>query len=489
MKIKLLRALLASALFGASVSICSAKDFAASQFGVSAGGATLNTRSIQFAIDYISQSGGGRLVFSSGRYLTGTIHLKSDVTLQLEEGAVLLGSTNPFDYDHEDVPFDYNKTTSTSLIFGKGLHDIGITGPGTVDGQGAALAENVADYARKGFINDPLRGRPSEDHRPMLINLYSCDRVTLNEVTLKDSSCWVQMYNQCRHVDLDHIRVISRAFWNNDGVDIVDCDDFKVSNSSFDCSDDGICLKSIDPQARCQHIWIRNNSVTSDASGIKFGTASFGGFNDVHVLQNRVYNTYRGAIALETVDGGYLEDVEVDGLQAVNVGNAIFLRAGARLGARKGRLENVRIKNVSVEIGGKDVPRTVAPVVVIAGLPDIIVSNVKLENIVVKAPGGGDPAAAKITLDNLSAVPENPSNYPEFSMFGELPAWGVYMRHAQGIQFSGLTLSCAQPDYRTTIVLDDVHQSGFKNLRINGAAGKKKNLHASHSSEIAAPKK
>src|SRR5205809_7901302 len=77
----------------------SAKDYPASLFGISSDGVTLNTRSIQFAIDYIHQQGGGRLIFDVGRFLTGSIHLKSDVTLHLLEGAVLLGVLNPFDYD------------------------------------------------------------------------------------------------------------------------------------------------------------------------------------------------------------------------------------------------------------------------------------------------------------------------------------------------------------------------------------------------------
>src|SRR5215470_6130377 len=104
-----------------------AKDYPASLFGIYSDGVTLNTRSIQFAIDYINQQGGGRLVFDVGRFLTGSIHLKSNVTLHLMEGAVLVGVLNPLDYDRNGF---------TALIFAYDQQNIGITGKGVIDGQG-----------------------------------------------------------------------------------------------------------------------------------------------------------------------------------------------------------------------------------------------------------------------------------------------------------------------------------------------------------------
>src|SRR4030095_2326383 len=109
----------------------SAKDYPASMFGIHSDGVTLNTRSIQFAIDYIQQQGGGRLVFDVGRFLTGSIHLKSGVTLHLKEGAVILGSLNPMDYD---------KVGLTALILSHDQNNIGITGQGVIDGQGREVA-------------------------------------------------------------------------------------------------------------------------------------------------------------------------------------------------------------------------------------------------------------------------------------------------------------------------------------------------------------
>ena len=115
-----------------------AKDYPASLFGIHSDGVTLNTRSIQFAIDYIQQQGGGRLVFDVGRYLSGSIHMKSNVTIHLLEGAVLLGVLNPFDYDRK---------TFTAFILGQDQQNIGITGKGVIDGQGQAGRGQCGRYS------------------------------------------------------------------------------------------------------------------------------------------------------------------------------------------------------------------------------------------------------------------------------------------------------------------------------------------------------
>jgi len=463
--------------------IVSAKDYNASYFGIQAGATILNTRSIQYGINYISENGGGRLVFPAGKYLTGCIHIKSDVTLHLSKGAVLIGSANPFDYDRQNTPFDHNFQTSLALILGLNQNNIGITGAGEIDGQGRELAAAIGEMIKKGLIKDRSVSRPDEDNRPMIINFFGCKDITIKNITLKNAACWVECYNKCKNVIVDSIRVESRAFWNNDGIDIVDCTDFIVRNSYFDSSDDGICLKSLDPDAANQNILIENNNMTTDASGIKFGTASLGGFKNVRILNNRVFDTNRSAMALEAVDGALIENIEVNGLKGRNVGNAIFLRTGARKGARKGKLQNVFIQNVDVEIRSEKNPLREMPGIVIGGMPDQMITNVKLKDIVIKSSGGADKASAKISIDNLKDIPEKADSYPEYNMFGNLPSWGVFIRHATNIQIQGLSIAIRKADFRTAIVLDDVHQSGFKKLNVKEPQPKKK-IFIANSSEI-----
>ncbi|TDW48131.1 polygalacturonase [Flavobacterium sp. 270] len=461
-------------LFLASNSIVAkGKDYDVSYFGIQSGGTILNTRSIQYGIDYISQNGGGRLVFSKGIYLTGCIHFKSDVTIQLDEGAVLLGSVNPFDYDRQNTAFDHNFSTSLALFLGLNQHNIGITGKGIIDGQGKELAANVGELLNKGLEKGGSIDRPDEDRRPMIINFFGCENVLIENITLKNSACWVQCYNQCKGVTVDNVRVESRAFWNNDGIDIVDCNNFKVLNSYFNSSDDGICLKSLNPDVANQNILIRNNSMTTDASGIKFGTASLGGFKDIKILNNKVFDTRRSAIALEAVDGAAIENIQIDGVQGTNIGNAIFLRAGARKGTRKGSINNVSIQNVTAEIRAENNPLKIMPGIVIAGLPEQIISDITLKNVTIKLPGGAEKALSKIAIENTKDIPEKPSSYPEYDMFGELPSWGVFIRHAKNLQITSLFITVTKPDTRTAVVLDDVHHVSFMKLKVKKQDNKK----------------
>ncbi len=449
-----------------------AKDYNASMFGIKSNGTTLNTNSIQKGIDYISENGGGRLVFYVGRYLTGTIHLKSNVTIHLEEGAILVGSVNPFDYEF--------LSNWTALIFSHDQTNIGITGKGVIDGQGFIVATNLVELIHNGIVKDPLKyDRPWEGRRPQNIYFKGCKNVRIQGILLKDPGSWNQQYDQCKNVIIDGITVDSKSYWNNDGIDIVDCDSVSVTNCYIDAADDGICLKSHSPDFICQNVYVHNNTVRTSANGIKFGTASNGGFRNIKIIRNLVFDTYRSAITFAAVDGGIVENIEVDSLRSINTGNVIFLRIGERRSGKKGKMNNIRISNVYAEVPStkpdagynyegpvEDLPRNISPSS-ITGMPDAIIENITLKNIEIHYPGGGNPSYVKVGLDELDKVPEMAAAYPEFSMFRELPAWGFYIRHARGIVFENVKLICDKKDYRTAIVLDDVKGADFKAVKVS----------------------
>lgn len=448
-----------------------AKDYKAALFNIYGDGETLNTRSIQFAIDYVHDHGGGRLVFDVGRYLTGSISLKSDVTLHLKEGAVLLGDLNPLNYE---------KHNWTALIFALGQQNIAITGKGIINGQGQFVARNEIDLVGKGLLNDPLNyGRVEATSRPVLIYFNQCTAISIKGVTLKNSSSWTQVYSHCRNLRIDSISVDSKAYWNNDGIDVLDSRDVVISNSFIDADDDGICLKSFDKNSRCEDIIITNCTVRSSANGIKFGTASYGGFYNIRIINNKVYNTYRSAIALEAVYGGSLSKVLVDSLDVHNTGNLIFLRIGARNKEKPGQLRDIRFSHIVGEIAAKkpdqgyryegpveDLPRNISPAIIIAGLPGADITDVSFDDITVSHPGGGNPYYASIPLDALDSIPEWADHYPDFSMFKELPAWAIFVRHAQNIRFLKMQLNCTSADFRVPVVLDDVRQTTFESVKI-----------------------
>ena len=167
---------------------------------------------------------------------------------------------------------------------------------------------------------------------------------------LKIREAGIRQYDQCKNVIVKGITVDSKSYWNNDGIDIVDCDSVSVTDSYFDAADDGICLKSHSADFICQNVYIHNNTIRTSANGIKFGTASLGGFRNIKIINNLVFDTYRSAITFAAVDGGLVENVIVDSLRSINTGNVIFLRIGERRAGKKGKMSNISISNVYAEV-------------------------------------------------------------------------------------------------------------------------------------------
>ncbi len=458
------------------------EGYVVTEFGAVGDGKTLNTEAIQKAIDQANKNGGGKVIIPEGEFLSGSIILKSNVELHLEEGAVLLGTTDP----HAYITLKRWK----AFVMADGQTNIAITGKGTIDGQGREVALNVDSLYYIGELGPKhynlRRKRPNEYVRPQNIEIVSCKNVLVNGITVKDAASWVQTYEHCENVVIDGIKVDSDAYWNNDGMDIDNCKNVRITNCFVNSADDGICLKSGSSEGWNDSIYIANCTVRSSASAIKFGTASAGGFKNVKIENIKVYDTFRSAIALESVDGGILENVEVDGVEAVNTGNAIFIRLGHRNSEGEvGELRNVSIKNVHVQVPfgrpdkdydlrGPDLPFFHNPFPSsITGIPGHYVENVKLENITIIHPGRGNNGLAIIPLGRLHDVPEKESSYPEFSMFGELPAWGFYVRHVKGISMKNVTVKAVSADYRPAFVLDDVQQVTLSSIQIEEKGNKK----------------
>ena len=455
----------------------SAKDYIATEFGVKNDGITLNTCSIQKAIDFIHENGGGRLVFESGNFVTGSIYLKSNVTLQLNYGATILGSTNPFDYVKD------KKIGWMSMIFAVNQENIGITGKGTINGRGFTTANNMVNYIHRGVYTDPLKyDRPNETNRPQNIYFRECANIVITDITLRDPASWNQTYDQCKNLYVDHITVDSKSYWNNDGIDVVDCDGVVIKNSYFDAADDVLCFKSHSAQHMCQNVVVDNCVGRSSANGLKFGTVSRGGFKNFKVTNLTIFDTFRSAITFAAVDGGEIENIVIDGVRSINTGNVIYLRIGDRWSSgKKPYMKNITISNVYAEVPlGKpdvgynfegpieDLPRNVSPASIV-GLVENKIQNVTLKNIQIVYPGSGNPLYAKrgLTPAELDGIPEMREAYPEFSQFKELPAWGFYVRHAEGINFENVTFTALKKDYRPSIVLDDVKNATFSGLVVN----------------------
>ena len=333
-----------------------------------------------------------------------------------------------------------------------------------------------------GIVVDPdynvRRMRPHEKMRPKLIRFSTCNNVNLRDVTFRNAACWGLSIELCSNLVLDNLTIFNRAYWNNDGMDITDCKNVRIVNCDIDAADDGICLKSYYPGKFNDSVYVANCTVRSSASAIKFGTASFGGFKNVTIENIKVFDTFRSVIAIESVDGGDIENIKVSNIVAENTGNAIFIRLGHRGGEQPGTLKNVHIHDIKVQVpfGRPDINYDMRGPALnyfhnpipssITGIPGHKVENVLIENIEITHPGRASKGMAYVPLSRLEQVPEKIKNYPEFSMFGELPAWAFYVRHVDGLAFKNITLKLEGEDFRPAFVLDDVEDINVEHISL-----------------------
>ena len=458
----------------ASVSL-HAKDWHATDFGAKADGHTLNTCTLQAAIDHISENGGGRLILSGGDFVSGSLYLKSGVDLHISAGSRLLGSLSPWDYIKDPV------AGWTALLLAVGQKDISISGSGEIDGRGFEVANNYVQSVHLGLIEDALGlDRLDAPKRPENIHFYRCENVSVTDVAINHPACWNQQYDQCRNLLIERVKVDAKCYWNNDGLDVVDCSDVIIRDCDFDASDDVFCFKSHVPYGVSENVLVENCRGRSSANGIKFGTVTRGTFRNFVFRNIEIYDTFRSAVTIASVDGATIENIEVDGLRSINTGNPIFLRTGSRNGGAAPCLRNIVIRNMYAEVPFEkpdagymyegpveDLPRNVCPSG-IQGIPGLRIQNVLLENVEIHYPGKADASYAfrGTSKAELEAIPELEKSYPEYSNWKELPAWGFYIRHADDITFKNVKIVVEDEDYRPAVVADDVNGLDLKGLTI-----------------------
>jgi hypothetical protein len=439
------------------------KKFLITDFGASREGTALNTTAIQKAIDTCCRQGGGRVIVPSGIFLTGSLVLKSKVNLHLEPGSMLLASTQFKDFPKRTVrtPVRYQKYLNRCLIYAQGEKDVSVTGGGIIDGN--ALLDGSGEFKEQNPEN------------PCFIWFDECENVLIKDVTFRRSVWWSQAYTRCKHVHVDHITVAENYFHNADGVDIVDCEDFIVENCKIDSNDDGICMKGY-TETGCSRGTIRNNRVRTLCNGIKMGTDSSGGFRDILIEDNEIWQTAISGIALQIVDGGIMENITVRRITMNGICTPISMRLGERnrlvsgsLTVNPGIMRNIKISDIKATVNKaeryNDEERKRHNYIVhtssICGVPGNFIQDVTIENIDITIAGGYPQATSE---DALRVIPEEAKQYPENRMWGTLPSYGFYLRHVKGIRMNNITINQKQADGRPAFILDDVHDSDFDEI-------------------------
>ena len=436
-------------------------------YGAKGDGEINDTKAIQAAIDNCHRTGGGKVYLHNGRFLSGTVYLKSNVTLHVEAGAVLLGSNNLDDFPI--IPSRYPSytgefVTNKMLIYAEDARDITICGRGTIDGRG------------NDWVNGPY-GSPSFSVRPRIIHFRGCENIHIRNVTLYNSASWVQSYQSCKNMvingitvdsrpnkDIEKPRFIDARGRNCDGLDLVDCQQVRIANCYINSGDDAIVLKSFSPDEACRDITITNCVISSNASGIKIGTETSGAFEDIAIQNCVVFDTRGSAIGIMTVDGAKVERVTVSGITVRNIkGAAIFIRLGNRNRSyRKNAVINTSsLKDIIIEnIQGTRISSTAGCSV--SGIQNMQVENIVFRNINLEFEGG------KKAEESYLKITEMEKNYPAGTMFGVLPAYGFFIRHAKNITLENIRLSFAQEDQRPALLCDDVEQLEINGLKMQG---------------------
>jgi Glycosyl hydrolases family 28 len=430
--------------------LTAATSFDVRGFGAKGDGTAKDTAAIQKAIDAAEAAGGGIVTVPAGRYLSGTVHLKSNVTLDLSPGAVILASPDNGDFDpYETLPFQSVSDKETTyfhyaLLSAEGVHDIAITGQGVVDG------------------NRTKRGGPKT------IAIKLCERVTIRGITVRNSPNYSISFWGTDYINVEGVTVLNGYA---DGIDPDSCRYVRISNCYVDCWDDAICPKAspsmgMDKRRAAENLTVSNCVLRTSCSNFKFGTESSGDFKNVAFTNcaMRPRDTGRppvSGISLEAVDGSHIEGVVISNVTMTGVRVPIFVRLGNRGRGMDpkvaGSVEDVSISNVSA--------RAATSTASVTGIPGYRVRRISLDGIHLSYEGGAADAPS-LNVNELI------DHYPEGTMWGVLPAWAFYARHAEGLTLRNFDARWGKEDQRPAMIFDDIANLSLDGVQPTTATGK-----------------
>jgi hypothetical protein len=444
-------------------------------FNAAPGCTTLNTTAIQQAIDAAHAANGGTVLIPAGTWLTGTLYLKSNVTLYLEAQAVLLGSADLDDYTIP-VPEGSSPIYAQCLLYCQDAEKVTISGPGTIDGQGAAFPHgtegiNVEDY-------DTLSASPRAFVRPILMKFIHCTDITVTGVTLQNPAHFIAVLDDVDRFHAHGVRGEARANQNGDGFQMHNCRNVFISDCQLDCSDD--CLPFVH---NAENVVVTNCVLSSRWAALRFGPGSQGRMHNIAVSNCVIHDTFGCGIKMQQVDGGTFEDIRFNNLLMDNVTGPISLRLALWRGwgvlrdtlPPYGTFRNVSFSNIRARVPENsqprdyEVPRTPGELrqcLNITGLPGHPIEGITFENVHITYFGGGTAQEAA-----RADIPEMEDYYPEYHMFGTLPAYGFYIRHARDIVLRNVTLDFEHDDLRPAIICDDVADLELDSVRARGNPG------------------
>jgi hypothetical protein len=444
-------------------------------YGASGNGVVKDTAALQAAIDAAAKRGGGVVLLPPGRYLSGTIHLRSNVSIRFAGGASLIASKDDADFDSREKPPAASVTTAkitwtlpARLRRALVMVDRSADALKTVDDPDTTYAHYsliVGDHVSNVTIegSGTIDGNRTERGGPKLIALKNCRHITLRGLTLRNAPNYNVSLIGSEDADLENLTIVNGYA---DGIDPDDSRLVRIANCYIDTWDDAICAKAsfaLGRRLATEDLVVTNCILRTSNNGFKFGTESEGDLRNVTFSNCLILRRSHGrapitGVAIESVDGGTVDGVAVSNVVMRGVRTPIFLRLGNRGRAMAvrypGRIRDVTISGV--------VALDAANPSSIDGLPGFPIRDVTLANVDVQEAGGD----SFVRL----AVPELPQAYPQGEMFGVLPAYSLYARHVEGLTVSNWRDRCARKDARDAVIFDDVSDLQMLGFHDDGAA-------------------
>lgn len=326
-------------------------------FGAKSGGLDINTEAIQKTVDTCSGNGGGTVVIPAGIFLSGSIELKSNVTFQLEQGALLQASCNILDYP--DFGFHHNEFGVTrSFIYAMGSNNIHVTGEGKIDLSSHAFMDfaklcpfeieekELNETQRNEAVVTPLQ-RPNQP-----VFFHDCVNLKFDGITIINSPCWTITFSNCKKISIHHLTIDNHLQVPNcDGIHFSACSDAVVTDCFFSCGDDCIAITGITHwEGISERILIANCTMRSRSAAVRVGHKA-SKIRNVILNNLIIYGTNRG-LAFFAGDGGSIENITASNIQ---MDTALF--AGAWWGKGEplvictadstGTIKNISVTNVT----------------------------------------------------------------------------------------------------------------------------------------------
>ncbi len=400
------------------------------KYGIIGDGVSNNTQKIKELIDVISKNGGGKLYFPAGKYVTGSVILKSNMTLYLENGAVILGSEDEKDYgflENQDIS-DYCRKGRTAIICAFNAENVAICGHGTIDGRGKIWWEERRN-----------------SHRPRSVQFILCKNVKIEDITIINSPMWTVNPTCCENVNIRGISIENPATSpNTDGINPESCKNVHISDCTINVGDDCLTLKSgtenepLMARTPCENITVTNCTMINGHGGVVIGSEMTGGVKNV-VISNCIFNGTDRGIRIKTrrKRKGTVERILISGIVMDNVNVPVVINEYYRCGTDRTDQTLFTLEKLPV---ADDLPT----------IKDINISNLLVRNARLSAMymlGIPEKPIESVVLSNIDIEMKNDGSFVDEPIMSahriDTCGNGIHIENAKNIKLSKINVTTA----------------------------------------------